>query len=163
LPSDRSRLVLSCHQKLAALRTEADNAIDRAEAAEAKNKKLEQELLHKDQEIASLTHKLSVSEAECEKAETKLAELKGASGDVESSRQTADGLNRKVQLLEEELDAAERNVKETVEKYVLPVAAVIVSLVTPNADHAYLSPQASPGRRESRALRTPGHSSRAGA
>jgi tropomyosin len=34
----------------------------------------------------------------------------------EHSKSTSDNLLRKVQLLEEELDAAEKNVKETVEK-----------------------------------------------
>ena len=34
-----------------------------------------------------------------------------------SSRTTNENLLRKIQLLEEELDAAEKNVKETVEKY----------------------------------------------
>jgi hypothetical protein len=36
----------------------------------------------------------------------------------EHSKSTSDNLLRKVQLLEEELDAAEKNVKETVEKWV---------------------------------------------
>ncbi|KAG8903554.1 tropomyosin [Tulasnella sp. 417] len=106
--------------KLAALRTEADNAVDRAEAAEAKNKKYEQELLVKDQEIASLTHKLGVMEGDLDKAETKLADLKKADADGEAGRSTNDALSRKVALLEEELDTAEKTTKETVDKYVVP-------------------------------------------
>lgn len=38
---------------------------------------------------------------------------------------TVENLQRKVQLLEEELDAAEKNVKETVEKWVLAVAKLL--------------------------------------
>ena len=49
-----------------------------------------------------------------------LADLKGASVEGESSKATSENLQRKVQLLEEELDAAEKNVKDTVEKYDQP-------------------------------------------
>lgn len=98
------------------LRAEADNAVTRAEEAEAKNKKYEQAILEKDQEITSLQHKLSILDAELEKAEAKLAESKVAQEEGEHSKTTNEGLIRKIQLLEEELDAAEKNVKETVEK-----------------------------------------------
>ncbi|KAG5639077.1 hypothetical protein H0H81_007021 [Sphagnurus paluster] len=103
-------------EKLTQLRTEADNAITRAEEAEAKNKKLEQLLLEKDQEITSLQHRLGNLDAELEKAELIIADSKAAREEGENSKQTNEGLLRKVQLLEEELDAAEKNVKETVEK-----------------------------------------------
>lgn len=105
-------------QKLNSLRDEADRAVLRAEEAEAKNKKYEQLLLEKDQEIASLTHKLSVLDADLEKVEAKLTDSKNAQQEGEHSKMTNEGLVRKIQLLEEELDAAEKNVKETVEKYV---------------------------------------------
>lgn len=101
------------------LRTEADAAVERAEIAEAKNKKYEQEILQKDQEITSLQHKLSVLDAELEKTETKLVEAKSANAEGEHNRSTADNLSRKIQLLEDELDTAEKNVKETMEKSVL--------------------------------------------
>lgn len=105
-------------QKLSSLRLEADNAVQRAEDAEAKNKKYEQLLLEKDQEITSLQHKLSVLDADLEKAESKLSEAKLHQEEGEQSKTTNEGLQRKIQLLEEELDAAEKNVKETVEKCV---------------------------------------------
>lgn len=91
----------------------------RAEEAEAKNKKLEQEIYTRDQEITSLQHKLSVLDESLEKAEAKLADAKAATEEGETSKMTAENLTRKIQLLEEELDTAEKNVKETVEKYVL--------------------------------------------
>ena len=98
----------------------------RAEEAEGKNKKYEQLLLEKEQEITSLQHKLSVMDGDLEKAETKLSDLKSAQQDGEASRTTNEGLLRKVQLLEEELDAAEKNVKETVEKCVAtPVSCLM--------------------------------------
>lgn len=100
------------------LRLEADAAVTRAEEAEAKVKKLEQVLLEREQEISSLNHRLGVLDAENEKAEVELQKYKGFSLEGEQSKTTSENLNRKVQLLEEELDAAEKNLKETVEKYV---------------------------------------------
>lgn len=105
-------------QKLNVLRLEADAAVDRAEAAEAKNKKLELELLARDQDITSLQHKLSLMDADLEKAEAKLADAKHAHEEGDSARSTAENLQRKIQILEEELDNAEKNLKETVEKFV---------------------------------------------
>ena len=93
--------------------------MDRAEAAEAKNKAYEQQILEKDAEIKSLQHNLSILDANLEKAEAKLSESKAAQEEGEHSKTTNEGLIRKVQLLEEELDAAEKNVKETMEKSVL--------------------------------------------
>lgn len=117
---------------MASLRAEADTATFRAEEAEAKVKKLEQELLEKDQELNSSRHQLGLLEKENEVAESKLAEFKANNLDSEASRMTTDGLARKVQLLEEELDAAEKNVKETVEKCVLyfpsPLSLVLCDL-----------------------------------
>lgn len=103
-------------QKMNQLRDKADAALTRAEEAEAKVKLVEQQLLERDQTIKSLEHRLGLLEADNEAAEGKLAEFKSSSLEGEHSRQTADGLVRKVQLLEEELDAAEKNLKETVEK-----------------------------------------------
>lgn len=103
---------------MAQLRSEADNAVTRAEEAEAKNKKYEQTLLEKDQEITSNQHKLSVLEAELEKTETKLSEAKNAHDENDASKSTNEGLVRKITLLEEELDNAEKNLKDTVERCV---------------------------------------------
>ena len=105
-------------QRLQSLRAEADNAVARAEEAEAKNKKYEQTLLEKEQEITSLQHKISVLDADLEKAEGKLTDLKSAQEDGEQSKTANEGLQRKIQLLEEELDAADKNLKEAMDKYV---------------------------------------------
>lgn len=101
------------------LRFEADNAVTRAEDAEAKNKKYDQLILEKDQEITSMSHKISVLEAELDKVDAKLAEAKASQEEGESLKSTNENLTRKIALLEEELDAAEKNVKETMEKYVV--------------------------------------------
>jgi chromosome segregation ATPase len=58
-------------QKLASLRAEADTAVTRAEAAEAKNKLLEQALLEKEQEIKSKDHRLDVLEGNYEETSAK--------------------------------------------------------------------------------------------
>lgn len=108
----------SIYQRLAQLRTEADNAVARAEEAEAKNKKLEQEILNKDQDIQSLNHRLSTAEAKLDEADGKLSDAKHVRDEHETSKTTNEGLQRKIQLLEEELDNAEKNLKETVERYV---------------------------------------------
>jgi tropomyosin len=77
---------------------------------------LNQSLLERDQEIASLQHKLQLAESELEKSEDKIKELKSASDEGETHRTTGENLARKVQLLEEELDKAEKDLKETTEK-----------------------------------------------
>jgi len=101
---------------LAHLRVEADAAVERAEAAEGKVKTLEQVLLAREQDITSLQHRLSVAEVDLDKSEAKLVDAKRLGEEGESSRSTTEALQRKIQLLEEELDNAEKNVKGTVEK-----------------------------------------------
>ncbi|PIL25009.1 hypothetical protein GSI_12897 [Ganoderma sinense ZZ0214-1] len=103
-------------ERMQALRVEADKAVERAEEAEAKNKKYEHLLLEKEQEITSLQHKISVLDGDLEKAETKLTDLKSAQEDGEQSKTANEGLQRKIQLLEEELDAADKNLKEAMDK-----------------------------------------------
>ena len=100
------------------MRKEADDAILRAEEAEKKIKEKDMVITSKDQEILSLTHRLGILEVDTEKLEAKLQDYKTSSLDSEHSKTTAENLVRKVQLLEEELDNAEKNLKETVEKYV---------------------------------------------
>lgn len=111
------------------LRFEADNAVTRAEDAEEKLKKYDQIILEKDQEITSMTHKISVLEAELDKVDNKLAEAKASQDEGESLKSGNENLTRKVTLLEEELDAAEKNVKETMEKYVSFIVLICYQLL----------------------------------
>lgn len=53
-------------------RVQAERATERAEKAEQKNKSLELNLLHKEQENASLTHRRDVLEVDLEKTRDKL-------------------------------------------------------------------------------------------
>ena len=105
-------------QRLTQLRLEADNAVARAEEAEAKNKTLQQELLSKEQDIQSLTHRLSNAESQLDKAEGQISAAKLVHDEHETSKTTNEGLQRKIQLLEDELDKAEKNLKDTVERCV---------------------------------------------
>jgi chromosome segregation ATPase len=116
------------------LRLEADNAVTRAEDAEEKLKKYDQLLLEKDQEITSMTHKVSVLEAELDKVDGKLAEAKAAQEEGDSLKGANENLTRKVALLEEELDAAEKNVKETMEKYTAYIAVICYQILMIRSD-----------------------------
>ena len=81
-------------------------------------KKLEHEVLVKDQEIQSLQHKLSIAETDLEKAEDSLKEHKSAKEESSAHKDTNESLGRKIALLEEELDNAEKNLRETTDKWV---------------------------------------------
>ena len=92
--------------------------MERAEAAEAKNKELEQDNLMKEQEIASLQHKLSVVEADLENAENKLSEAQVGKEEGESHKSNVDILQRRIYMLEEQLDSTDKNLRETTEQCV---------------------------------------------
>jgi predicted RNase H-like nuclease (RuvC/YqgF family) len=77
-----------------------------------------QEVLEKEQQIASLQHKLQLSEDQNEKYEAQLKDYKTQAAESESHRTTGENLTRKVQMLEEELEQAEKDLKETHEKWV---------------------------------------------
>ena len=58
-------------EKLNLLRQEADQNLDRAEEAEEKIKKLEQDSMLKEQEIQTLQHKLNLAETDNDQLETR--------------------------------------------------------------------------------------------
>lgn len=72
--------------------------------------------MSKDQEIQSLTNKVNRMETDLEKAEETLTVAKKGNEDGVATKQTAEVLARKIQLLEDELDKAERDVKQATEK-----------------------------------------------
>ena len=71
-------------------------------------------------------------EANLDKAESTLADAKHAHEEGDTAKSTAEGLQRKIQILEEELDTAEKNLKETVEKFVFHLHFDFVSYFQPN-------------------------------
>lgn len=74
-----------------------------------------------------------------------MTETKATLLDAQGGQATNDNLTRKIQLLEEELDAAEKNVKETVEKCVPSLRRLCRALI---------GWQTSTGRCQGRAFRT---------
>jgi tropomyosin len=110
---------------MSALRLEADEAHEQVEELKAKVKTLEQENLAKEQEITSLTHRNQLLEAEVEKLETSVKEAKDAANQSAQHDTQNEALQRRVQLLEEENEEADRNLRETNEKYVLLTSPLI--------------------------------------
>jgi tropomyosin len=91
-----------------ALRAEADESASKVEELTAKVKTLEQENLQKEQEITSLQHKNGVLEQEVDKLENL---HKSAQHGTQN-----ESLQRRLQLLEEEAEENDKNLRETNEK-----------------------------------------------
>lgn len=101
-----------------ALRIEADESSARAEELKTKVKQLESETTQKEQEVTSLSHKNSVLEGEVEKLEAQVKTYKDEAGAGANAGTQAEGLQRKVQVLEEEAEESDRTIRELNEKYV---------------------------------------------
>lgn len=100
------------------LRLDAEESAAKVEELQAKVKALEQDSLAKEQEIISLTHKNNVLEAEVDKLEAKVKELKATASEGEQHGTQNETLTRRLQLLEEEAEEADKTLRETNEKYV---------------------------------------------
>jgi hypothetical protein len=100
------------------LRLEADEASGKVEELQTKVKTLEQENLSKEQEITSLSHKNGILEGEVEKLEEKISELKKSADDGQQHGTQNETLTRRLQLLEEEAEQADKTLREANEKYV---------------------------------------------
>ena len=99
------------------LRLEADEASAKAEELQAKVKALEQENLSKEQEITSLQHKNGLLEADVEKLEEAIKKHKGDADAGTAAGNQNESLNRRLQLLEEEAEQADKTLRETNDKY----------------------------------------------
>jgi tropomyosin len=100
------------------LRIEADEATAKAQELQEKVKTLEQENLAKEQEVTSLQHKNGLLEAEVEKLETHNKEIKATAEESTQHGHQNETLQRRLQLLEEEAEEADKNLRETNDKYV---------------------------------------------
>lgn len=98
------------------LRIEADGANEKVSELEAKVKTLEQENLAKEQEITSLQHKNGLLEAEVEKLETAIKDFKKAADEGQQHGTQNETLSRRLQLLEEEAEEADKTLREANEK-----------------------------------------------
>lgn len=119
------------------LRLESEESAAKVEELQAKVKALEQENLQKEQEIISLTHKNSVLESEVEKYETQVKDLKSAASEGAQHGTQNETLTRRLQLLEEEAEQADKTLREANEKYAascLPLFGVMT-----NANLIYLT------------------------
>ncbi|KAI6164673.1 hypothetical protein EDD17DRAFT_361588 [Pisolithus thermaeus] len=101
-------------QRLAALRAEADQAIEPAEEAERKVKECEQGILERDQEIASLQHKTLSLEEQCDRVTRRLGEVEErvVASDLEIERMT-----RQVNYAEQQRDKMQAKYEEMLAKY----------------------------------------------
>lgn len=105
---------------MSALRLEADDAQAKVEELKTKVRTLEQENLAKEQEITSLNHRNQLLEGEVEKLELSVKEAKDAATQSAQHDTQNEALQRRLQLLEEEAEEADRNLRETNEKYASP-------------------------------------------
>lgn len=111
-------ILSSVTQKMNQLRLEADDSAAKVEELQAKVKTLEQENLSKEQDITSLQHKNGLLEAEVEKLETAIKDFKKAAEDGTQHSTTNESLTRRLQLLEEEAEEADKTLREANEKWV---------------------------------------------
>lgn len=100
------------------LRLEADEASAKVEELQSKVKALEQENLSKEQEITSLQHKNGLLESEVEKMEASIKDFKNAADEGQKHGTQNETLQRRLQLLEEEAEDADKTLREANEKYV---------------------------------------------
>lgn len=105
-------------QKMNDLRARADKLDSENELLKAEIKKLEQDSLQKEQEITSLQHKHSIAESEIEKLEAGLKDAKDTAMAGAQHGTENENLVRKLAVLEEEAESADKSLRETNEKYV---------------------------------------------
>lgn len=103
-------------QKMNALRIDSENAQEKAQELAAKVKTLEQENLAKEQEITSLSHRNQLLEAEVEKLEASVKDAKAIADQSSHHGTQNEALQRRLQLLEDEAEEADKNRRETGEK-----------------------------------------------
>ena len=115
-------------QKMVQLRAEADEAQAKVDELQTEAKGLKQDNLSKEQEIKSLTHKNQVLTDDVEKFETEVKENKKLLDESGRHGQQNETLQRRLQLLEEEAEEADKNLREANEKC---VQALIPSASTP--------------------------------
>lgn len=95
---------------------EVETSTATSEELKAKVKALEQENTAKEQEIRSLTHKNGVLEQDLEKVEAEVKKLKTEVGEMGHHGTQNESLQRRLQILEEEAEESDRNIRETNDK-----------------------------------------------
>ena len=121
--------MLTALQKIAIIRAEADAANARADEYEAKYKELEQMQMKQEHDIISLTNQNKHLEEDLELAQEKIKQLKTLEDDGDDLKKENDAAQRKITLLEQELENSELTIRETTKKYVA-YSYIDVSLFT---------------------------------
>ncbi|KAF3926405.1 Tropomyosin-2 [Arthrobotrys entomopaga] len=103
-------------EKISSLQADKEKNEARIDELEKEVKRLEQELSSKESDVTSWSHKHTQLEADVEKLEAALAEAKKLNTEGANQGVITEGLTRKLAVLEEEIDATEKQLKETVEK-----------------------------------------------
>ncbi len=107
---------LTVPKKMQALRVQQEEAQANVEELQAKVKVLEQDSLAKEQEITSLSHRNQLLEAEADKSEATIKELKEAAAQTGHHGAQNEALQRRLQLLEEEAEESDKKIRETSDK-----------------------------------------------
>lgn len=98
------------------LRLENDDMAAQVNDMKAKVKTLEEDNTAKAHEIKSLTHRNSVLEAEVDKLESGIKDAKTQADESSGHSKQNESLQRKLQVLEEEAEASDKQVRELNEK-----------------------------------------------
>lgn len=114
----KTKLIPTRKKKINSIRAEADAAIAKAEALEARVKELEQEQTQNEREIVSLTNRNKQLEDDLETAHEKIKELKGSEQEGSDLKKEYDNAMRKISILEQELEDSDRALGETAKRYV---------------------------------------------
>lgn len=103
-------------QKIASIRAEADAANARADEYEQKYKELERIQMSQEHDIISLANQNKHLEEDLEKAHEKIQQLKSLEQDEDDLKKEKDAAQRKITLLEEELEKSEKSLREATKK-----------------------------------------------
>lgn len=103
-------------EKLNLLRDEADQANQRVATLEESLKKMTETLQSKDNELLSQQNKIVLLTKELERAESRVMEGKLKKQESESQVSQSESFQRKLSLLEAEVEVSQRQVKEANEK-----------------------------------------------
>lgn len=125
------------------LREEADDANGKVHELRQQVKVLEQSNLEKEQEITSLQHKNGLLDARIEKLEGEKKDLTATAGDSHTHATQNETLQRRLQLLEDEAEEADKNLRETNDKYA-PITCA--ALLDSGINHLQAPPNRCQGR-----------------
>lgn len=103
-------------EKLNTLRIEAETATARAIDAEQQCKKLQEALQCKENEILSWQNKATLLTQELERAEERIVQVKVQRQENDAAQSQSESFTRKIALLENDLEVAQRNYKDCSEK-----------------------------------------------